>query len=107
MERGRGEKTRVGEVMIKYKTRSTKCGVQAEIVEVEISRETDRSVWLPGGRIERKMCDYHLYHDTWQDANDYLLRIADEQVDIAQNKLERARRRRAEVLAMREPGTQS
>lgn len=89
--------------MIKYKTRSALFGVQAEIVQVEVSRETDDSIWLPGGRVERKHKVAGCYHNTWADAREYLLRHAQQHVDNAATTLEYSKRMLRSVLDMKEP----
>lgn len=89
--------------MIKYKTRSVRFGVHAEIIPVEVSRETDESIWLPRGRMERKRCESQCYHNTWADAKEYLLRHAQQHVDLAENKLEYSKRTLRYVLDLKEP----
>lgn len=60
--------------MIKYKARINKrfC-CKDEIEEVEIDKETDKSVWINGVR-NAKRTEWANYYDTWEDAHNDLMR---------------------------------
>lgn len=90
--------------MTKYKT-----GYSRAIEAVEVIRETEQSVVVLSSwgskkeRMERKVNDYHRYHDTWGAAHAFLLERARNKVAYAQDELERAARALAEIEAMKEP----
>ena len=54
--------------MFKYKTDTISDG----IFQVEIDRETKKSIWI-NGRRQAKTNSYENYHNTWTDAFDYLM----------------------------------
>jgi len=59
--------------MKKYKVRINKqWSCEAEIEEVEVERETDKSVWIDGRR-NMKESDWANYYDTWEEAHSNLL----------------------------------
>lgn len=89
--------------MIKYKTRSIRLGVTAKIERIEILRESPSCVFFLGGRWALKETEAFLYHDTWKDAHDYLLRHAEDHVMGAQKRLKDAKEARDSVLAMKKP----
>jgi hypothetical protein len=54
---------------------------------VEITGETDKTVWLDNDRQERKITDYQVYHDTWEAAQAYLVDRLGKTVDIYRRQL--------------------
>lgn len=92
--------------MIKYKT----TGLNWPIEAVKIVRESEKSVWyeniLGSGCVrldqERKVSDYHQYHDTWQDAKDYLLGRARQKVESARARLVDAEDTLSKIEALRQ-----
>jgi hypothetical protein len=76
--------------MKKYKT-----GYGIEIKEVEIIKETEKTVWIEATyrvpnkeniRQCRKNSDYENYHDTWRDARDFLLNKAEKEWEYAKER---------------------
>jgi hypothetical protein len=59
------------------------------IEEIEVERETDASVWINGTR-SSKSCSWLRYHHTWGEAKEYLLNKAQNELDGARIRLERA-----------------
>lgn len=59
------------------------------IKEVEIERETDKSVWIDGHRYSKLTCDIQ-YFDTIDDARDWIVACADERVEDAKKNVEEA-----------------
>jgi hypothetical protein len=88
--------------MIKYKTESIRFGVNDRIDEIMVERETDSSVWIRNRR-ELKACDWHVYHDSWKLAYDYLVKSAIDQVKRKENELNYANESLSDVLKMEEP----
>jgi hypothetical protein len=72
--------------MIKYMTG----GWQTKIEKVEIERETGSSVWV-GGRRHEKRTNWHIYHNTWDEARTYLLAMATHKVRSCQSSLDSAK----------------
>lgn len=54
--------------MIKYKADT----IFNQILQVEIDKETDKSVWINGRRTS-KISNYESYHNTFQEAKDYII----------------------------------
>lgn len=88
--------------MKKYKTGRCSFDVKAIIEEIEIQRETKSSVWINNKR-EAKECTWHIYHDTWQAAHDYLKQTANLKVEGARNRLDRAIKNLFDVSLMEPP----
>ena len=93
--------------MIKYRTSSL-----SEIPKpVEIVRETSACVFLKlkkssynpngGERRELKMSEYYQYHDTWEDARQWMLDRAIENVDRYKQSLEAATKILQQIEAMK------
>lgn len=74
--------------MYKYKT--TKIQPNNLIEKVEIKKETDKSVWTKYGRTA-KNGRWDQYHDTWQQAKDYLKERAGFRLDAAHKELHGAK----------------
>lgn len=87
--------------MIKYRTGGT-YWLRAKIEEVEIEKETESSVWVKGRR-NIKFSRLEVYHDTWEKAHAYLLRIAEEQTAQARRRLEEANGALGNVKGMKKP----
>jgi hypothetical protein len=98
------------------KWKTTSCSTRIE--RVECSRETDKAVWvlvypwtLDGGRGTKpptegrrmKNSESENYHDTWEDARDFLLRIAESEVLRARDRLQRAHDFVGSVKGLRKP----
>lgn len=92
----------------------TKFKIQAkhprpEITEVEVLRETEQSVYLPGTsgwdkkgeRREAKITEWHHYYDTWEAAHKALLTKADDQLRHARRALELAQSTHGNIKGMR------
>ena len=56
---------------------------------VDVDRETTSSVWIRGRRTSKRTEDYS-YFDTFAEAKQYLLGIAEREVNSARQNLERA-----------------
>ena len=77
--------------MIKYKTSGGwRWSLDARIDEVEVERETEHSVWI-NGRVNRKISDFCVYHDTWETAHNYILKHAQRRLDNKRNEYQRAK----------------
>ena len=79
--------------MKRYQT--TRWSIRIE--EIEVLRETDAFMILPqeGRRRERreaKETDYHLFHETWEEAHAYLLKRTKDEIARAQDILEGEKR---------------
>lgn len=83
--------------MKKYRT--SPYGKLIETVEVE--RETEASVWINGQR-NAKRTEYHSYFDTFAEAKQHLLDLAEKSVNSAQLRLERAKERYDKVEGLKE-----
>jgi len=79
--------------MIKYKTG----GYHKEIEAVEIEKESEKSVWI-NGRTQLKHTSYHNYFDTWQQGKDFLVKEAQQKVDLCAKRLEYSQEKQAELL---------
>lgn len=84
--------------MKKYMSRS----VSLRIEEVEIDRETESSVWINGSRVA-KIGVYGSYHDTWEEAHQRLLALAQRDVDTLRRRLELANSRLGNIKGMKKP----
>jgi len=87
--------------VIKYRTRWD------EIEAVEVLRETDKMVFLPGrGRSkeerEAKRSDYQNWFDSWDEAKAFLVADAEKAVEAARMNLERAKGKLVRLRGMRE-----
>lgn len=68
--------------MIKYKTR------WEEIKKIEISRESDSSVWDMQNRRHNKNGEWENYFDTFEEAKNYLIEEKNKEIKKAQEQLE-------------------
>lgn len=88
--------------IVKWKTG----GSRVLIARVECSRETESSVFFfawNGERREAKKSSYHIYHDSWSSARDYLLEREKRNEQSARDKVERALRQIELLNSMAEP----
>ena len=72
-----------------------------EIVEVEVERVSESSVWTINGRRHSVHSSWEAYHETWEAAHAYILRIAETGLLQAQRDLDRARSKLETVKAMK------
>lgn len=73
---------------------------RAYIREVEVDRVTDKSIFA-NGRREGRYVNYSQYHETWEDAWNYLREKSEEAIAYAEKKLKIAQEAKSDVLAMR------
>lgn len=88
--------------IVKWKTGS----VSELIKRVECSRQTDASVFFPawnGERREAKRSSYHIYHDSWEQARDYLLEKEKRNERAARSRLDFALKQIERLKSMDEP----
>ena len=72
----------------------------SDIVEVEVERISEKSVWINGRRRDlRSSCE--VYHETWDAAHAYILDQAVRELLQAQCNLDRARSGLETVKAMK------
>jgi len=76
--------------MIKYRIDKYSETPEFRISKVEIEKETDTSVWIRGMR-NNKHSSFHNYFDTWKEAHEYILGLANNNVNRAILQLERAK----------------
>lgn len=88
-------------------------GYSTRIIEVEILREKESSVYIPskyGNKKEKrvlKMTSYHQYHDTWAQAHKYLLEQARMRVACAKERFTEETETLRKIEAMKEDTCQS
>lgn len=61
-----------------------------QIESVEVERESDSFVWV-GGRRRIKISDYECYHSTGEDAKNYIIQRAQDEVDRISKQLDFAK----------------
>lgn len=83
--------------MKKYRTATWGKLIEA----VDVDRETEASVWV-NGRRNGKRTEYHSYFDTFAEAKQYLLDIAERSVNSARLNLARAEGHYSNVKGLRE-----
>jgi len=71
------------------------------IEEVEVERETEKSVWMKGQRSE-KMTNYSCYFNTWQEAHDHILKKSLNEMSIAKSRYDSAKKRYQDTLSLKE-----
>lgn len=82
---------------------------QAEIVAVEVLRETALCVFLPTNRLrkteqkELKRTEWREYYDTWEEAHVALMEDAERRLISARRALEAAQGYAGNVMGMRPP----
>lgn len=72
------------------------------IQEVEVEKETDKSIWIDGNR-ESKNSDHAQYHDTWDDAKAFLLKKAEKKLNKARRFLELAQGEYGIIKGLKKP----
>ncbi len=83
--------------MIKFRTNKYKLGIE----EVKVDdRETDHSVWIDGSR-SAKWSDWHQYHDTYEQAFNYLDCRYTQRLARAENNLSTAKNEYASVQELK------
>jgi hypothetical protein len=86
--------------MKKYRTSSYSYNL---IKEVEVDRFSEMSVWIDGRRIARRT-ENHNYFDTWEEAHNYLIDRATDNVYTAQRELTRAEAELDKIKALNQEG---
>lgn len=79
-----------------------------KIKQVEVIRETEAFVYLPGyqggkERREAKVSKYDQYHDSWNEAHQYLTGKAQEEVDAIRRRLEQAKGKLGNIKGLKNP----
>lgn len=69
--------------MKKYVTTKHGC----EIDEVEVEKETEKSVWINGDR-HSKSSSYNTYHNSFEDAKNHLITTAENRIKSAKFQVE-------------------
>ncbi len=75
------------------------------ICEVEVVRETEKQVIImghTGDRREAKKSEYQNYFDTWEEAKEFLIIIAQNKVDDTEIKLENAKDKLGIIRGLRQ-----
>ena len=72
-----------------------------DIKEVEVLRETDKSVWI--GKFQHSKHSTNInYWDTWRKAHSYLTGVIQRKIDNLQRQLVAEEKKLAEIAGMRE-----
>jgi hypothetical protein len=91
--------------LIKYRIKTQ--WIEPKITPVEILRETEQSIFTAGwkGKEQRhaKKTGYEAYFDTWEAAHAALLNIAENELEYARRKLERAQGTYGNIKGMKKP----
>lgn len=74
------------------------------IVEVEVERESDSSVWIKGRR-NNKRSTYENYFDSWDEAKAYLLEKAESKAASCRRQLEYANGILGNIKGLKNPNT--
>jgi hypothetical protein len=82
--------------MIKYRTSN------GTVAEFHITEEDDNSVTI-SGRVERKRSNQVNWHDTWDDAKEFLVSQAYKDVEAASANLKYTNRRWVRLRALTHP----
>lgn len=85
--------------MIKYLTEHYS---NPRIIEVEVEKETESSVWVRGSR-SAKLTDNRGYFDSWEDAHAFLLKNAEAKVEQARISLAYYNGKLGNVKGMKKP----
>ena len=85
--------------MIKYKAVSHLWKIEP----TEIIKETEKTIFLRGGRKERKVSEWGSWHDTWEDARQALLSRAEGDVASARLRLQGANGKLGNIKGMKNP----
>ena len=91
--------------MQKYRTSNgyTRFNFSSEIKEIEIERETEKSVWINGTR-HLKHSDWGVFHATWTDAHHYLKQHISRRLDNTKDKLRSVQAKFDEISSMKKEG---
>ena len=87
--------------MIKYKTEEWRGEPSARILKIECERETDKCIWIGNNR-RLKITESERFFDTWKEAHEYILEMANNQVNYARLRLERAKDLLKNIEGMKE-----
>jgi len=87
--------------MIKYKTKEWRCEPEPRIVIIECERESERCVWIDGKR-HLKVTDNYIFFNTWNEAHEYILGLANNSVNRAILQLERAKGLLVNIYGLKE-----
>jgi hypothetical protein len=79
-----------------------KAAWSTNISEVDVERESGSSVWIAGRR-HAKRSEWENYFDTWEQAHQFLLDLAQEEVDSCRLQLERAKGYLGNIKGMKKP----
>ena len=85
-------------MITKYRT----SGWGSLIEKVEVTKETDKSVWL-GVRREAKVSEYQCYFDTWDQAKAHVVSKAEAKLKAAKSRFDSARSHLERVKSMKKP----
>lgn len=85
--------------------------IRAKIEEVEVSRETEKCVFIAGKDVrgrpadhrENKVSEYYEFHETWEAAHTRLMEIANANVLSARRRLEEANSTLGNIKGMKCP----
>lgn len=90
-------------MVIRYKTKKSMfSGVEAEIIERQVEKESDKSIWLKDGHRELRDCSMHNYWESWSAAHEYLKRSAVEELAAAEKRLQDVIEKKVIIDAMTE-----
>ena len=64
------------------------CLMFEEIEPVTVDRFTNKVVWIEG-RKSARYADWRSYHETWQEAHNYLIQKTQQEIDSIRNQLAR------------------
>lgn len=84
--------------MIKFKTHKWDLGELIE--EVEVEKETDKSVWINGRRCAKES-SFENYHATWEQAHEHLTARAEAKLGRARLALQHAQGYAGNVKGLR------
>lgn len=82
----------------KYKI-MTWMSLKAEIKEVEVEKETDKSIWIKGQR-NAKVSDFVTYCDTYEEAKEKLASIVASRIKKAREELEKLKQVEQEIAEL-------
>lgn len=75
-------------------------GYNTDIEAVECDRETENSVWIKGSR-RAKISEHETFHDTFEQAKDFLILRATRQLESARSTLQRAQDKLGNIKGMK------
>lgn len=77
-------------------------GPEAKIIEVEVDKFNDKSVWINGNR-RSKMSSYENYFETWKQAHDHIISLAQSAVERSKDRLHRDRSTLGQIESLKQP----